>query len=220
MNDPEQNRRIQKRGPHFKNVATTLFVVASTTLLALILVCNVWIISATRSRVFYDIALLPVHRDGLVLATGRLMENGRLNRHFVRRVEAATALYRAGKIQRLILSGDKAHDEPMELKRALLDRGVPESALVLDNYGLRTLDSVVRARDVFHCGHLTIISERFHDFRALFLSRYYGINAVAYAPPDLPFRWMLKSSVRESLARVKAVLDLYVLKTKPTVAAS
>ncbi len=220
MNEPEQNRRIQNRGIHSKNIATIAFLVAYALLLALILVCNVWIISATKSRVFYDIASLPVHHDGLVLATGRLMENGRLNRHFVRRVDAAAALYRAGKVQRLILSGDKAHDEPMELKRALLDRGVPESALILDNYGLRTLDSVVRARDVFHCGDLTIISERFHDFRALFLSRYYGINAVAYAPPDLPFRWMIKSTLRESLARVKAVLDLYILKTKPTVAAS
>ena len=170
-----------------------------------------------QTEVFSDIRSLPANRDGLLLATGGLIEHGRINRHFLRRVDAATALYRAGKVQRLILSGDKAHDEPMELKRALLERGVPDSALVLDNYGLRTLDSVVRARDVFHCGNLTIISERFHDFRALFLSRYYGINAVAYAPPDLPFRWMIRSTLRESLARVKAVLDLYVLKTKPTV---
>jgi SanA protein len=220
MNQPVQNRRIQNHRGHSKNIAAIAFLAASALLLSLILVCNVWIITATKSRVFYDIASLPVHRDGLVLGTGRLMENGRPNRHFLRRVDAAAALYRAGKIQRLILSGDKAHDEPTELKRALLDRGVPESALVLDNYGLRTLDSVVRARDVFHCGDLTIISERFHDFRALFLSRYYGINAVAYAPPDLPFRWMIKSTLRESLARVKAVLDLYILKTKPTVAAA
>ena len=213
MNPPEPNRTR-----HARRVVAVLFVAGLGMLLSLILVCNIWIITATRSRVFYNIASLPVHRDALVLATGRFMEKGRINQHFVRRVEAAAALYRAGKIQRLILSGDKAHDEPMELKRALLDRGVPESALVLDNYGLRTLDSVVRARDVFRCGDLTIVSERFHDFRALFLSRYYGVNAVAYAPPDLPFRWMIRSSVRESLARVKAVLDLYVLKTKPSVA--
>jgi SanA protein len=212
------NSSVGNRGRSFQNIALGLFVVASAILLSLILICNIWIISATRAQVFYDIAPVPVHHDGLVLATGRLMEHGRLNRHFISRVDAAAGLYHAGKVQRLILSGDKAHDEPMELKRALLERGVPESALVLDNYGLRTLDSVVRARDVFHCGDLIIISERFHDFRALFLSHYYGINAVAYAPADLSFRWMIKSSARESLARVKAVLDLYVLKTKPTVA--
>jgi SanA protein len=168
--------------------------------------------------VFYDINSLPFHNDGLLLATGKLIEKGRINQHFVRRVDAAATLYHAGKIKRLILSGDKRHDEPMELKRALLERGVPESAMVLDNYGLRTLDSVVRARDVFKCKNLTIISERFHDFRALFLSRYYDIDAVAYAPKGLPFRWMLRSTLRESLARVKAVLDLYILKTKPSIA--
>jgi len=206
------NRRVP-----FRKIAAILAVAGSLAFLTLILVCNVWIIHATKGRVFYDTRSLPANRDGLVLATGKLMENGRTNQHFVRRVEAAAELYHAGKVQRLILSGDKGHDEPMELKRALLARGVPESAMVLDNYGLRTLDSVVRARDVFRCERLTIISERFHDFRALFLSRYYGIDAVAYAPPDLPFRWMIKSSLRESLARVKAVLDLYVLKTRPTV---
>ncbi|MGD1019366.1 MAG: ElyC/SanA/YdcF family protein [Verrucomicrobiia bacterium] len=210
------NQSVSDGRRHFKKIAAIVSV-AGSILLLFVLACNIWIITATKSQVFYDIASLPVNRDGLVLATGKLIDRGRINQHFVRRVDAAAALYRAGKVQRLILSGDKAHDEPMELKRALLARGVPESALVLDNYGLRTLDSVVRARDVFQCGNLTIISERFHDFRALFLSRYYGINAVAYAPGDLPFRWMIRSTLRESLARVKAVLDLYVLKTKPTV---
>jgi SanA protein len=143
-----------------------------------------------------------------------------VNQHFLCRVDAAAALYHAGRVKRLILSGDKRHDEPMEMKRALLQRGVPEPALVLDNYGLRTLDSVVRARDVFKCGKLTVISERFHDFRALFLSRYYGVDAVAYAPEELSFRWMVRPVARECLARVKAVLDLYVLKTKPVVDAS
>jgi|SRR5579862_8776700 len=198
-------------------VATVL--VGYTAFLALIVICNLWIIMATRSQVFYDISALPSNHDGLVLATGKLIEKGRVNQHFIRRVDAAAALYRAGKVTRLILSGDKQHDEPMEMKRALMERGVPESALVLDNYGLRTLDSVVRARNVFKCGKLTIISERFHDFRALFLSRYYGIDAVAYAPKDLPFRWMVKPTVREYFARVKAVLDIYVLKTKPAVTA-
>jgi len=211
MNQSRGNRRS-----HFKKTAAIVSVAGSILFLSIVLACNIWIITATKSRVFSDIPSLPANRDGLVLATGRLIDKGRVNQHFVRRVDAAAALYRAGKVQRLILSGDKGHDEPMELKRALLARGVPESALVLDNYGLRTLDSVVRARDVFRCSNLTIISERFHDFRALFLSRYYGINAVAYAPQDLPFRWMIRSMVRESLARVKAVLDLYVLKTKPT----
>ena len=202
----------QRRDP-FKKAAFALLAGG----LAAIIACNIWVITSTRSCVFYEINSMPFHTDGLVLATGKLIEKGRINQHFVRRVDAAAVLYHAGKVRRLILSGDKRHDEPMELKRALLERGVPESAMVLDNYGLRTLDSVVRARDVFKCEKLTIISERFHDFRALFLCRYYGIDAVAYAPKALPFRWMLRSTLRESLARVKAVLDLYILNTKPAI---
>ena len=79
---------------------------------------------------------------------------------------------------------------------------------------------MVRARDVYKCARLTIISERFHDFRALFLSHYFGIEAVAYAPSDLSMRWMVRPTAREYLARVKAVLDLYVLNTRPAVTAS
>ena len=188
--------------------------------LALVFGCNIWIIGSTRSQVFYSVDTIPFNDNGLVLGTGKLVEKGRVNQHFVQRVDAAAALYRAGKVKRLILSGDKGYDEPMEMKRALLERGVPESALVLDNYGLRTLDSVVRARDVFKCVRLTIISERFHDFRALFLSHYFGVDAVAYAPDDLSIRWMIRPIAREYLARVKAVLDLYVLNTKPSVTAS
>jgi len=215
MNQPDRKRRVPLTG-----IAAAFLLVGSLVLLVLIIVCNFWIITATKSRVFYEAGSVPFNNDGLVLATGKLIEKGRVNQHFLCRINAAAALYRAGRVKRLILSGDKGHDEPIEMKRALLLRGVPESALVLDNYGLRTLDSVVRARDVFGCGKLTIISERFHDFRALFLSRYYGVDAVAYAPEDLSFRWMVRPMARECLARVKAVLDLYVLKTKPAVEAN
>ncbi|MGA2140640.1 MAG: ElyC/SanA/YdcF family protein [Verrucomicrobiia bacterium] len=214
------NRPDGERCRQFSKIAAATLLVGSLVVLAVVVVCNVWIITATKSRVFYEINSVPFNNDGLVLATGKLIEKGRVNQHFLFRVDAAAALYHAGRVKRLILSGDKRHDEPMEMKRALLQRGVPESALVLDNFGLRTLDSVVRARDVFKCGKLTVISERFHDFRALFLSRYYGVDAVAYAPEELSFRWMVRPMARECLARVKAVLDLYVLKTKPVVDAN
>jgi SanA protein len=215
MNQPVA---IQRR--LFKKIVPTTLVIGWMIFLALVFGCNIWIIASTRSQIFYDVGFIPFNNDGLVLGTGKLIEKGRVNQHFLRRIDAAAALYRGGKVKRLILSGDKGYDEPLEMKRALLQRGVPESALVLDNYGLRTLDSVVRARDVFKCARLTIISERFHDCRALFLSHYFGIDAVAYAPDDLSVRWMVRPTAREYLARVKAVLDLYLLNTKPAVTAS
>src|ERR1039457_703446 len=203
-----------------KKIAVTTLVIGWVVFLALVFGCNIWIIASTRSQVFYDVSSIPFNNDGLVLGTGKLIEKGRVNQHFVRRIDAAAALYRGGKGKRLILSGDKGYDEPMEMKRALLQRGVPESALVLDNFGSRTLDSVVRARDVFKCSRLTIVSERFHVFRALFLSRYFGLDAVAYAPDDLSVRWRVLPPARESLARGRAVLDLYVLNARPAVTAS
>lgn len=209
---------IQRRP--FKKIAVTALVISWVIFLALVLGCNIWIIASTRAQIFYDVSSIPFNDDGLVLGTGKLIEKGRVNQHFVQRIDAAAALYHGGKVKRLILSGDKGYDEPLEMKRALLQRGVPESALVLDNYGSRTLDSVVRARDIFKCARLTIVSERFHDFRALFLSHYFGIDAVAYAPGSLSVRWMIRPTLREYLARVKAVLDLYVLNTKPAVDAS
>src|ERR1035438_7253914 len=204
----------------FKKILVTTLVIGWMIFLALVFGCNIWIIASTRSQIFYDVSSIPFNNDGLLLGTGKLIVKGRVNQHFVRRIDAAAALYRGGKVKRLILSGDKAYDEPMEMKRALLQRGVPESALVLDNYGLRTLDSVVRARDVFKCARLTIISERFHDFRALFLSRYFGIDPVPYPPDDLWVRGMVRPTARKSLARLKAVLDLYVLNPRPAVTAS
>jgi len=204
----------------FKKIALITLAIGWVMFLALVFGCNIWIIVSTRSQIFYDVSSIHYNDDGLVLGAGKLIEKGRVNQHFVQRIDAAAALYRGGKVKRLILSGDKGYDEPLEMKRALLQRGVPESALVLDNFGSRTLDSVVRARDVFKCARLTIVSERFHDSRALFLSHHFGIDAVAYAPGSLSVRWMIRPTLREYLARVKAVLDLYVLNTKPAVAAS
>ncbi len=92
MNQSVGNRRRQ-----FRKIAATVLLAGSALLLAIILACNIWIISATQREVFSDIRSLPVNRDGLVLATGKRIEKGRVNQHFVRRVDAAAALYRAGK---------------------------------------------------------------------------------------------------------------------------
>ena len=85
-----------------------------------------------------------------MLGTGKLIEKGRVNQHLVQRIDAAAALYRRGKVRRLILSGDKGRDEPMEMKRALLQRGVPESA-----WSSTTTDCV---RSIRWCERATYIS--------------------------------------------------------------
>ena len=180
--------------------------------------CNVWIVRSSRGRMFDRVADVPARRVGLVLGTGRTATDGRLNLHFQYRMEAAAELYRAGKVQHLIASGDnhiKGYDEPTDMKQALTALGVPERAITLDYAGFRTLDSVVRAQKVFGQNEFVVVSGRFHNYRALFISRYYGIDAVAFNAREVPVRYALRSSVREWFARVKAVLDVYVLRTKP-----
>jgi SanA protein len=127
-------------------------------------------------------------------------------------------LYNEGKIDQFLLSGDnrtRYYNEPLEMRKALIARGVPPSAITLDYAGLRTLDSVVRSKEIFGQHQLTIITQPFHSYRALFIGDYYGIEAVAMVADEPDPESTTGVRIREYFARVKAVLDLYVFKTRP-----
>jgi len=180
--------------------------------------CNLWIVLSTRNLVFEDSSQLPDHRVALVLGTSHRTIGGKPNPFFENRMETAALLYRLGKVDRFILSGDnrtKFYNEPVEMQKALLRKGVPSSAITLDYAGLRTLDSIVRCKKVFGQDKITIITQPFHSYRALFISRYYTIDAVAMVAEAPGLEQSFKVIVREYFARTKAVLDLYVLKTAP-----
>ncbi|MBL7856581.1 MAG: YdcF family protein [Cyclobacteriaceae bacterium] len=180
--------------------------------------CNIWIVQSTRNKVYDDLIQLPEHRIALVLGTSNKLVSGKPNPFFEKRMETAAQLYTLGKIDHFILSGDnrsRYYNEPMEMQRALIKLGVPKSAITLDYAGLRTLDSVVRSKEIFGQKKLTIITQPFHSYRAIFISQYYGIDAVAMAADDPGLDHNLKVVVREYFARTKAVLDLYIFKTEP-----
>ena len=127
-------------------------------------------------------------------------------------------LYKAGKIKHIIASGDnrtKYHNEPMDMKKSLMARGVPKEAITLDYAGFRTLDSVVRCQKIFSQNDIIIVSQAFHNQRALFIADFYDIKAIGFNARYVPLRNDIKTPIREYLARIKAVLDLYVLKTQP-----
>jgi SanA protein len=181
--------------------------------------CNLWVIRAGRGRMFGRVEEVPGRTVALVLGTSRTTGDGRwLNPHFAHRIKAAAELFRAGKVRHFILSGDnhrEGYDEPTDMKEALMKRGVSEAAITLDYAGFRTLDSVVRAKEVFGQTELVIVSEPFHNARALFLCRHYGIDAVAFHARPVSVRVSRWAHLREYLARVKAVLDVYVFHVKP-----
>ena len=133
------------------------------------------------------------------------------NAYFYNRIKAATDLYKSGKIQYIIVSGDnssKDYNEPEDMQFALIQQGVPQDRIILDHAGFRTLDSVVRAKDIFGQTKIVIISQKFHNERAVFLAQKNGIQAFGYNAEDVNKYAGLKTNLREYLAKAKAYWDL------------
>lgn len=180
--------------------------------------CQWMVLRAGKDRLYTRVEEVPPREIGLLLGTGEKLGNGDENFFFTYRIAAAAELYKAGKVRRILASGDnhvREYDEPAMMQRALIAAGVPQEAILLDDAGFRTLDSVVRAREVFGFSQFIIISQRFHNQRALLIADHYGMDAAGYCARDVAVRFSLRTRIREAFARVKAVLDLYVLHTSP-----
>jgi len=205
----------------FKHLARHRWRIAAALIVLVALAtlfCNLLITESSGSRIFTDAAALPFNEVGLVLGSGPRGHAGYLNPHFTARTEAAAYLFRIGKVKRLLLSGDNSrngYNEPAEMKAALIEMGVPETALTLDYAGLRTLDSVARAKEVFGLDKLTIITDDFHTSRAVFLAGHFGVDAVAFCSEPVPLQWSAQARAREIAARVRAVADVFILNKQP-----
>ena len=174
-------------------------------------IINYIVNSSTQKQVYSDLAAIPKNKVGLLLGTAKYQDKGRniINLYYQNRIDAAVALYMAGKIDYIIVSGDSNtiyYNEPVLMKNDLIARGVPAKRIFMDNAGFRTLDSILRCRDIFGEDHFTIISQEFHDHRALYIANHKQINAIAFCAKDGDMLWF--SYFREKFARVKMVLDL------------
>jgi SanA protein len=169
-------------------------------------------------RLCYDkIEEVPCNETGLLLGTSKYIGK-KLNYYYKYRIDAAVELYNAGKIKYVLVSGDNSehtYNEPMTIKKDLINRGIPASVIFADYAGFRTFDSVIRSKKVFGQDKITIISQQFHNERAIFIAKHNEIDAVAYNAKDLIGKYGLKTRVRERFARIKAILDVFILKTKP-----
>jgi SanA protein len=193
-------------------------VTALGTVLLLGLAANAWVVGTTRDLIYADPARIPVHDVALLLGTSPYTHTGKHNLLFVNRIKAAAELYHKRLVRHILVSGanpSKAYNEPQKMYQALRRRGVPESAITLDYAGFRTLDSIVRAHRVFGLRTFVIVSQQYHEYRALFLARHEGLEALGYTWHKESARQALRTEAREYLARIKAVLDLYVLHTRP-----
>ncbi len=178
----------------------------------LTVIANMAVGRDAEGRIYTDCDTAPHRRVTLLLGTNPIGRTGRPNSYFNTRTATAAALYRAGKTDYIIASGDNHtadYDEPTAMRDSLVALGVPPERIFLDFAGFRTLDSVVRAKEVFGCDSLLIVSQADHCARALYLARANGIDAIAVAAPrraGLSVR--LRLMLREWLARDKMMLDL------------
>ena len=146
----------------------------------------------------------------VVLGAAKWFE-GRPNLYYEARLNAAAALYRAGRVRAIIVSGDNSrasYSEPDDMKADLVRRGIPEARITCDYAGLRTLDSILRVRRIFGQQKVVLVSQRFHLERALYLASFSGLDAVGFVASDVTPRHWLQARARESLARGAAVLDV------------
>ncbi len=173
---------------------------------------------ASKTFVRNNIEDMPHHKVGLLLGTSKMRSDGQPNMYYVYRIEAAVALFKTGKVDYLLVSGDNRHNsynEPREMRKSLLAAGVPDDRIILDYAGFRTLDSVIRSSLVFGQEEITIISQEFHIERALYIAKHYHIEAVGFAARNVPVDWSDVTLIREYFARIMLMLDLYIFDTQP-----
>jgi len=176
---------------------------------------NSYIEIRTAPYIYDDIENIPENEVGLLLGTSKYSLYGGENLFYRNRIEAAVKLYENSKIRYIIVSGDNSseeYNEPVNMKNDLLEKGVAEENIILDYAGFRTLDSVVRSKEVFGQEEITVISQKFHNERAIFIAMSRGIDATAYNAKSVGFKYGLKTQIREYFARVKMLLDIVVNK--------
>lgn len=179
-------------------------------------VCDRVVGHAAKNRLFDAVEEVPHRKVGLVLGTSPVSSfNGRRNLYFDSRVRAAAELYKAGKVDWLVVSGgdyrntENGYDEPVAMRDSLIKQDVDSIRIVLDYDGTRTLNSIAKMRDVYRQDSIVIISQKYHNERALYQAKHLGIDAIGYnaKTPGRYTSWW-RNRGREVLARVKLFMDI------------
>ena len=209
---PRQPRKQQAM------LAAIVIVLAGGIVLA-IAGCYLGVRWSTAARVFRDPALLPARDTVLVLGTARLTTGGRENRYFTGRIGAAGVLFDRGRISSVILSGaDRLpvrQTESEAMEKACLERGIPRERLVQDPLGYRTWDSMWVCVHDLGCRNPVVVSQRFHVERAIFIGLHMGMDPLGFAAPGVGGWVGFRMFARECLARVKCVLDCFIVHPEP-----
>ena len=194
-----------------KKVYKPTIIVLIVLSLISILWANSTINKQTTDKIYTETDLIPENNVGLLLGTSKFLRNGSLNQYFENRISATVQLYKSGKIKNIVISGDnskKDYNEPEDMKNELIKHGIPENRIYLDFAGFRTYDSVFRMKEIFGQDKFTIISQEFHNRRAVYIANSLKLNAIGFNAKDVNAHNGFKTKIREKFARVKVFIDL------------
>ena len=194
-----------------KIILAGLIIIAT----GVVIVCDTVINKTTNDLVYNDVNRIPYNKVGLILGTSKYLKSGQKNLYFANRIDAAVKLYKAEKVDFFVISGDnsrKTYNEPLDMKNELISQGVPESKIFLDYAGFRTYDSVIRMNKIFGQTSFTIISQEFHNKRAIYIAKRLGLNSIGFNAKDVSAYNGFKTKVREKFARVKVFIDFLIHK--------
>jgi SanA protein len=194
-------------------VKKILLALASILLLFCILLCASYAIieNSSNGKTYDNVQNIPKNRVGLILGTAKKLTTGKANPYYTNRINATVALYDAKKIEFVLVSGDNGsiyYNEPTAIKKDLVKAGIPQEKIFLDYAGFRTLDSMVRAKHIFNLDSVTVISQKFHNDRAIYIAQKKGLTAIGFNATDILGTNGFKVQLREYFARVKVFIDI------------
>ena len=193
-----------------------VFLIIIILLIAAVAFCNFYVVQSARGKIFDSVEQIPFYNVGLVLGTPAKRQDGEPNQYFVNRMDAAVELLRKKKISRLILSGGVSitgENEPRDMHRYMLEQGIAEDLIEEDCSGWRTFESIKNARDG-GVTRMTIITQRDHAERALFIAKKMKMDCVAFVANGPQDGNKPKVQLHEILAKVKACVDVIGIKTE------
>lgn len=181
-----------------------------------IAVCNILVVNNAKGRTFDNLSDVPTREIGLLLGTSPITPDGAHNYYFDNRMKAAADLYHAGKIRRILVSGGdytmtEKHgcDEPTAMRDSLVAHNVPDTCIIEHWQGWRTINSIEAVKNLYDFDSITIISQKYHNERALYQADHFGLDAVGYNAESSPIKSSrIRNAIREYLARVKLFIDL------------
>ncbi len=206
------------RGKIYIKILLRFFLFINLGIFLIIGILRIFMILGTRQFVV-SLENTPPAQAALVLGAG-LLPDKTPSDPLRDRIDTAITLYRSGKVQKLLMSGDNRfiyYNEPEAMRQYALSQGVPDEDIVMDYAGRRTYDSCYRASEIFGLQEIIVVTQNYHLPRALFICNHLDVKATGIPSDHTPYlrNRYLFWRFREVLATLAAFWDVYIIKPLP-----